>query len=287
MRQRIAGIEPRTIGWFALLLVLQQWASVLRWQLVLRQLNIRVRFRTVARALLLERFVNQAVPGLVGGDAGRALVLARAGVPWPPLLQSILIDRVQGLVAIALVTLPALPFLVHRLSTALMAPIALVVVATAGGCAMLSLPAHWLRRLPRPLARPLLAGHETILVLAATPGWSLIGLALGIAVHLIAVPMVLLLAAGLGIALDGVEALAIVPSIVLLNMVPITFGGWGVREGTMIALLSAADVEASAALSISVLYGLGHVAIGLVGGAAWLLSRPRHVMQSGRSNAAN
>ncbi|MGI9420464.1 MAG: lysylphosphatidylglycerol synthase domain-containing protein, partial [Geminicoccaceae bacterium] len=61
--------------------------------------------------------------------------------------------------------------------------------------------------------------------------------------------------------------LSVQPIIAVIASLPVSFGGWGVREGSMVVSLGILGVSAENALAISVLYGLtGVVATLLVAG---------------------
>jgi uncharacterized membrane protein YbhN (UPF0104 family) len=60
----------------------------------------------------------------------------------------------------------------------------------------------------------------------------------------------------------------------LVSMAPISLAGWGVREGAMIVGLGLAGIVPADALAVSVAYGLLQLALGLLGGALWLLVAP-------------
>ena len=73
------------------------------------------------------------------------------------------------------------------------------------------------------------------------------------------------LAIGLNLAL-GWDFL-IMPSVMIVALLPLLIGGWGMREGTMVVGLPTVGVESADALLISTLFGLLSTAIGLSGGA--------------------
>jgi hypothetical protein len=74
----------------------------------------------------------------------------------------------------------------------------------------------------------------------------------------------------------GVLALATtVPVALLAASVPISIGGWGVREGVLVELLAAQGIAADSGLALSVLFGLALALASLPGGAWWLGGRPR------------
>jgi uncharacterized membrane protein YbhN (UPF0104 family) len=65
--------------------------------------------------------------------------------------------------------------------------------------------------------------------------------------------------------------------VALLTSLPISIGGWGVRETAMIGLLGLVGVPASAALVLSVELGLITMAASLPGLVFWFLINPKNV----------
>jgi hypothetical protein len=59
----------------------------------------------------------------------------------------------------------------------------------------------------------------------------------------------------------------------LISMIPISIGGWGIRESAMMVAFGYAGIESSQALTVSVLLGVGTLAVGMVGGVIWLAER--------------
>jgi hypothetical protein len=71
-----------------------------------------------------------------------------------------------------------------------------------------------------------------------------------------------------------VDFLMLMPPVVLLSGLPISVGGWGVRENAMIAAMATVGVGASAATVLSIQLGGLAALVSLPGGALWLW---RHV----------
>jgi uncharacterized membrane protein YbhN (UPF0104 family) len=61
----------------------------------------------------------------------------------------------------------------------------------------------------------------------------------------------------------------IVPPVILIQLLPISLGGWGVREAVLVVALASFGVPAEAALATSVLLGLCFIVISLPGGLIW------------------
>ena len=93
--------------------------------------------------------------------------------------------------------------------------------------------------------------------------------------HLCRIATVLFLALALGIGISPIDAFTLVPSALLIAMLPISLAGWGVREVIFIQAFSLAGVVPNHALALSILYGLVGLLTGLVGGAVWFVERRR------------
>jgi ADP-ribose pyrophosphatase len=81
------------------------------------------------------------------------------------------------------------------------------------------------------------------------------------------------IAGRLHVEIGLLTAIALFTPAMLLSMVPISLGGWGVREAALVWLLGTVNVPQESSLAISVLFGIVSTAAGLVGGIVWLLER--------------
>jgi len=98
-------------------------------------------------------------------------------------------------------------------------------------------------------------------------------LGLAAAVHILNVAIIYVCARGMDIELDFGAALIVVPAVMLVSMAPISFAGWGVREGAMIFGLGLLGIPAADALAVSVAFGILQFLLGLPGAAWWLALR--------------
>jgi hypothetical protein len=69
------------------------------------------------------------------------------------------------------------------------------------------------------------------------------------------------------------DCVVLMQPVALITALPISIGGWGVRETAIIAMLGLVGVPTSAALLLSIQLGLLSIAISLPGGILWLLVR--------------
>ena len=150
----------------------------------------------------------------------------------------------------------------HGLSILLTAGAAGFVVLLLGGSVLAARLHAW--RITAPLGTIAMGLRKTFL----HPAGLMIVL-LSLAIHLMSVAIILLIAAGLGIALGPDAALVLVPPILLVSVIPIAIAGWGLRESAMVVALAQVHVAAPDALAISILYGLVQILTGLPGAVLW------------------
>jgi hypothetical protein len=118
------------------------------------------------------------------------------------------------------------------------------------------------------MVRPLSVGLRRILL---TPRWAASTVALGLANQIGGLVVVALLAIGLHLPITWVQCLVVAPIAMLMTALPISVGGWGVREGAFVAGFNLVGVPAADALTLSVVFGLVTMAVRLPGGLIWLV----------------
>jgi uncharacterized membrane protein YbhN (UPF0104 family) len=74
--------------------------------------------------------------------------------------------------------------------------------------------------------------------------------------QMLPVAAIWVLASGLNIPLAALDIALITFISTLAATIPISFAGWGIREGTLVYLLGLYGVSSDAAFALSVLYGL-------------------------------
>ena len=276
---QLAAIHPAAAFGAAVLVLLQLALGSVRWRLISGLLEAPMQLGRAFRYTLIGQFFNQVLPTAVGGDAVRAWLASRDGAPLGKAIRAVVCDRMVGLVALLLIisaTLLMMPaFLEQSLPLRhLLRSSAAVVLAGLVALYCFGAPlARLLHRqtLTRPVGR--LIGDLRDALFSRTTSASTMGAS--IAAHLLAVGAMGLCANGMNIPLDWRAAVAVVPSIVLVAMAPISIAGWGVREGATIVGLGMLGIAASDALAVSVAYGLLQIVVGIPGGALWLAGRHR------------
>jgi uncharacterized membrane protein YbhN (UPF0104 family) len=83
------------------------------------------------------------------------------------------------------------------------------------------------------------------------------------------------IARSLAIEVSLIDCLVLMQPVALITSLPISIGGWGVRETAMIGVFGLVGVPASAALVLSVQLGLLAIVVSLPGLVLWFMMKPK------------
>lgn len=117
-------------------------------------------------------------------------------------------------------------------------------------------------------------GHSVGLIFLSPKG-AILPLTYAIAAQLALGAATYAVAKSLDIDVTAIDCIVLMQPVALLANLPISIGGWGVRETAMIFLFGFVGVPASAALILSVQLGLLSLLVVLPGGILWLLLKPK------------
>jgi uncharacterized membrane protein YbhN (UPF0104 family) len=76
-------------------------------------------------------------------------------------------------------------------------------------------------------------------------------------------------AMGIGLNLSLLDCVVLFPIVVLVATLPISIGGWGVRESAAITVFALAGVSQPNALALSIIFGLAGIIVTLPGAVLW------------------
>lgn len=224
-------------------------------------------------------FFNCLPFGTVGGDVMRIWLARRFALPLRHVVLSVLLDRiltVGALTLLAAVTLPFVPPLAGKLWLLCAAALAL----GAGGLLLLRVIEDGLGqwRHHRLLHFVLFAVEQLRRLIQHSGLFALCcALASGISSALAAY----CIARSLDINVGPVTMIAVMSVIIFIVALPVSLSGWGVREMSVVALLSILGVNREAALILSVEFGLLGTLMSVPGGLVWLFMRYKQPRGSG------
>jgi glycosyltransferase 2 family protein len=246
--------------------------SALRWSIVLRAMGYERPFRVTFPIVLIGYFFNLTLVSAVGGDAVRMWEINRSGLPPAPAFISVAIDRLIQYFAHILIVVAALPASFQLVpDPALRRGLLLFVTASALGLVVATL----LDRLPLAKLRFRLAGvlgqfSADLRRIVLVPSRAVSTVFLGLCNQCGVVLVVIILAWGLALPVTWLQCVVIVPLSLLATAIPISIGGWGVRESAFVTGFGLVGVSASDALVLSVLFGILNLLVRLPGGLVWL-----------------
>ena len=277
-RQVLSAIPLLDLRWAALAILvamLEIPLSGLRWYNIVDSLGARDKQMTriaMVAATAVGVFFAQVLPA-VAGEGVRAWLLVRLGSDWRNAVTSAVIDRGVG---VGLVI--ALGFVILLLPSGLTAlgkyrDVVLVVdgaLILAGVLGLLLAP-----KIVPPLARwrysrwfaTLAADVHRILLGSKGP----VILTIGCLIHALTIVVVWSVGRAQGLALPLPDAAVLFTVMIGVAFIPISIGGWGLRELAVISLLASYGVAPEIALLFSVCFGLALAAGSLPGALVWLL----------------
>ncbi len=247
--------------------------SALRWRLVL---GLGAPFGFLWKLYLIGWFCSMFLPTSVGGDAVRAVGIARSGLGWGTGFASIVVERFLGVAAlffvlgIGLVVAPAV--FGDVLAAVTWSPRWWWAVAGLFVLAVASIVAIRAARRSDPLRRMAREVRQLLGRCRDEPRRMGAALVVSFGVQSVYVAAWALLASGLGLDVPFGAFLLFVPVVSLAGMLPVTVGGLGVREGAWVALLYPFGISAADAVGFSLLFYLCGVGIGVVGAVLFMTS---------------
>lgn len=273
LKADLLAVKLDMLALAVLLLFAQTFALCHRWILILRAMDVPLDWLAGWRILIVGTFFNQVLPA--GGDAVRIWMLRRHGVQWSRTIGSIVADRFLAMVALGAVILAGMPYLLPRIGDrSLLVAIVIVLAFACFGLLVLVTLNRWPSRMIAALPARIVEFAMLVRAPVVAEGRGML-IATALIIHPMTVAACYVLAIGLDAPLSALDAFVLVPLVILSSAVPISIGGWGVREGAMVAALGLAGIASDKALAISVLLGVSGLIVGLFGGLVWLLAPER------------
>lgn len=246
--------------------------AALRWHIVLAAETASPGPWTLLKIVLVGLFFNQVLPSGVGGDAVRAWRCHRLGIGMASAIRSLVLDRVSGYFVLVVLFAAGLPVLLRVLPD-VRQRYGVVLLLGAALCGLLAL--FLIDYIPRSLLRFRLVAELAALSrggrrLFARPARSGAVLSLAAVTTGLTIVAFMLVADSLGVDLPFGSWVVIVPPVTLIQLVPVSLAGWGVRELGFVVVLAGFGIPAEGALAASLLVGLCMIVVGLPGGLLWL-----------------
>jgi glycosyltransferase 2 family protein len=278
LAHQLAGQSAMWIVATILLGLFQIGLLSLRWQQILRALGAKSGLVSALAVTFMGCFFGTFLFGQTGGDVARAVLAPPRQLGRQGIVHSVLFERLASVIGLGLAAAPLVVFGAATLAHGLPLVVAIAMVPLA----FLALAAiAWLARASR--------GRGGVLFDALrefeqsrqrlTRVWPRFALAVAIATvgQLLVAVEAWCLAQSQNLGVPLIDFAILMPAVMLLVALPISAGGWGVREGAIVTALGLVGVGTAPALLLSVELGLIGTVVSLPGGLIWLyrcFSRP-------------
>jgi uncharacterized protein (TIRG00374 family) len=268
------------LGLYLVMLLVSTW----RWRLLLRAQHVRLSFGTLTNSFLVAMFANNFLPSNIGGDVLRIRDTARPAGSKTLATAVVLFDRGLGVLGLAFVAACGSTLAARRseaigplgptlLWSALLVVVVLVVL-------VLAVP-HWLGILVRPLRvfhadwvdQRFATFTAALLRFREAPGAMVAGFGGGIAVQAILVAYYAAVAAAIHLSVPIGHLAILVPVSFIVQMMPLSVNGLGVREATFGFYLSKIGVPLESAMALSFIAAALVMVFSMSGAAAYLARR--------------
>jgi uncharacterized protein (TIRG00374 family) len=248
-----------------LVVTLDRMLMTFKWTLLLRAQGYRLPLFQGVTIYCTSMVWGLALPATVGADAIRAVMVTKRGFNGTDVVTSIVIERMVGFVlALALgltslAILRSIGVLDARFDRALYLGVAMLIGVTALLVAALDerLVSKVVARLPAAVRNSKVMTYLERFATAYRSLGSARGTiakfsALTVLEQVFSVVFPWALAKGLGVPVDLLLMLGVLPISTLISRLPISFDGLGVFEAVFVGLLVLAGIDASAALAIAI-----------------------------------
>jgi hypothetical protein len=258
----IANADLRWLGIAFALTLLQQLMAAERWKMIASVLNVprHPRWFYVFWQGVSTLF-SLILPSMIGADLARSYALARR-TPLGVVARIIFADRASGLLALgSLVLIGTLPNTDLLRNPVLLFPIGIAI----GGLIAYVVLTRWFANLTSDnmiLRSGHFVGSDLKEIIETRRGYRVILLSLSI--HFTSILVFASFALAFGVAPNFVRWFLIVPAVLLITIVPISLGGWGLREGAFVVGLGLISVPAETAVTLSVMFGIFQILTAIV-----------------------
>jgi uncharacterized protein (TIRG00374 family) len=274
LRQLTPGLVLFAWAYYAICQLLSSY----RWQLFLTAKDVLVPVHKLFSFYMIGMFLNNVLPSAVGGDVAKTYYLYQYTRQGRYAAVSVFLERFTGLLGLSVLSLAGLALGFRHLHSPL-------ILAAVGGTALFLLGvvlliwwpplSHTLMRLPGRLF-PHRISEQLKQSYAALAGYrehrtTLLGaVALSVLIQGMYAALYALVSQGLGIPISVLYFILFLPLVNVVMLVPISFGGLGLREAVMVVLFTEVGVPAADVLAVSLTVYLLNTVLSLSGGALLL-----------------
>lgn len=254
---KFSAIDPLIMLAVVALLMVQNIAGGLRWAIIISRLGSRLSFRKIYGIYVIGSVSNLILLASIGGISVRAVLLTQQGVRLTPVVIGLFIERIFVYLALLASFVAGAYILKQNLAEQFVdTAIYYGLLITFFLAALAILIVMFLRFGKTDYGRN--AANLFATVFRSPMAFVMLTM-VSFAVLFLGFAAIGIIARGLDIDTPILLLLSVQPVIAIAASLPVSLGGWGVREGGMVIGLSFLNVNANDALALSILYGVAGV----------------------------
>lgn len=259
-----------------------QWISAYRWQLFLSAKGIHVPLHRLFSFYMVGMFLNNFIPGAVGGDVVKAYDLYRSTRQAEIAVTSVFLERFTGLIGLGLIAVVALAIGFQQIQS----PLIWACVGASTLFLVAVILCLWHERLSQFCLR-LVTGilpdrltEKVEKLHQALHSYKYHRRTLALTILLSAILQVMfafyyvLTAAALGIDIAVFYFILFLPIVTLVTMLPLSLGGLGIREAALVVLFAEVGIASADVLAMSLTAHVLNTVLSLWGGIILLVRKP-------------
>lgn len=278
------GASPEWVLLALALYLVMLLVSTWRWQVLLRTQHVNIPFGTLVNSYLAATFANNFLPSNIGGDVIRIADTARAAKSKTLAAAVVLADRGIGVVGLAFIAASGSTLAARRSEAigpigpalfwlGLIAAVAagLFVIARPQRMAMLLRPLHVFHA--EWVGRRIVTITDALQKFGKAPASLVIAFVASIVVQALLVGFYVAVATALHVSVPVGHMAMLVPVSFLVQMLPVSVNGLGVREGTFVGYLTQIGISKESAVALSLIGAVLIMLFSMSGAAAYLVRR--------------
>ena len=266
-----------------------------RWYLLVGALEQEVPYGRLIYLYFVGFFFNNFIPSGFGGDVVKVISLQQDEAPGAEALSSVIVDRLTGLIGSAMIALVVLawnriqfwfgggttdlslpPLIMVAIALiSLGVPLGFLVIRLVDPLALIGKYLPFTRRVTTRLGLQRLVGtiqHYPLHALIRA-----LSVSIPFTIGLVAIQYAI--ARALSIAVPFYLFPLFVPIIAIINVLPISFNGLGMREGVYQFLFVPVGISSASAIAMSLAFYFLRVAAGLIGGLLYAVKNIDRLVQ--------
>ena len=267
----LQNLNTKHIVFCFFMIIVQLLIQSYRWYLILKWKRLSLSLIKCLSILWSGHFFNQVLPTSIGGDMIRCYLLNKNKIKFLDSLNSILIDRIIGVIGLLVIMIFSLPFLISEVGfNNKFFNISIL-------CLMLIIFLAGLFFLDKFIKQYKSKFYEYIskfsIDLRKLSFSNIIGIKLmilSLMIHLFSGLAFANLAFSMQIEINWLPFFSVICITNLLVILPISISGWGIRETILVVGLGLISISKEEAITLSILYGILLILSSLPGLLTWL-----------------